>query len=101
MAPNPMRDRALGLCRRSAMTAAAAIAGMLFAGAASAGTGRLLSNWMSYAPAIGGGTSIAVWGGSRLQPDYYEFWQGRPNRLHDRLCYEKTGGVWTLQRLMP
>ena len=41
------------------------------------------------------------WGGFRLQPDYYEFWQGRPNRLHDRLRYEKADGVWTLQRLMP
>lgn len=30
------------------------------------------------------------WGGYRLQPDYYEFWQGRPNRLHDRLSYEKS-----------
>ena len=41
------------------------------------------------------------WGGYRLQPDHYEFWQGRPNRLHDRLSYEKVDGVWTLQRLMP
>jgi len=41
------------------------------------------------------------WGGYRLQPDHYEFWQGRPNRLHDRLSYEKVEGVWTLQRLMP
>ena len=41
------------------------------------------------------------WGGYRLQPDYYEFWQGRPNRLHDRLTYEKTDGFWKLQRLMP
>lgn len=41
------------------------------------------------------------WGGYRLQPDYYEFWQGRPNRLHDRLCYTQTEGAWTLQRLMP
>lgn len=43
----------------------------------------------------------AFWGGYRLEPDYYEFWQGRPNRLHDRLCYEKIEGVWKLQRLMP
>lgn len=41
------------------------------------------------------------WGGYRIEPDYYEFWQGRPNRLHDRLSYEKTNGAWTLQRLMP
>ncbi|WP_312050754.1 pyridoxamine 5'-phosphate oxidase [Acinetobacter schindleri] len=41
------------------------------------------------------------WGGYRLQPDYYEFWQGRPNRLHDRLSYTKNDDAWTLQRLMP
>ena len=40
-------------------------------------------------------------GGYRLVPDYYEFWQGRPNRLHDRLSYERIDGLWTLQRLMP
>ena len=41
------------------------------------------------------------WGGYRLQPEYYEFWQGRPNRLHDRLTYERVNGFWKLQRLMP
>ena len=41
------------------------------------------------------------WGGYRLTPDYYEFWQGRPNRLHDRLSYERIGSIWKLQRLMP
>ena len=41
------------------------------------------------------------WGGYRLQPSYYEFWQGRPNRLHDRLSYELSDGAWQLQRLMP
>ena len=41
------------------------------------------------------------WGGYRLEADYYEFWQGRPNRLHDRLSYEKHNGLWILQRLMP
>lgn len=41
------------------------------------------------------------WGGYRLEPDYYEFWQGRPNRLHDRLSYALEDGRWTLQRLMP
>lgn len=43
----------------------------------------------------------AFWGGYRLQAEYYEFWQGRPNRLHDRLNYEKIDGQWTLKRLMP
>lgn len=41
------------------------------------------------------------WGGYRIEPDYYEFWQGRPNRLHDRLSYEKIDGAWILHRLMP
>lgn len=41
------------------------------------------------------------WGGYRLVPDYYEFWQGRPNRLHDRICYQKQGEDWLIQRLMP
>ncbi|MDY6468260.1 pyridoxamine 5'-phosphate oxidase [Acinetobacter faecalis] len=41
------------------------------------------------------------WGGYRLEPDYYEFWQGRPNRLHDRITYERIDGVWKIQRLMP
>ncbi len=41
------------------------------------------------------------WGGYRLDADYYEFWQGRPNRLHDRLSYEKRNGLWIIQRLMP
>lgn len=41
------------------------------------------------------------WGGYRLEADYYEFWQGRPNRLHDRLSYQKSDGVWAIQRLMP
>ncbi len=42
------------------------------------------------------------WGGFCLQPTYFEFWQGRPNRLHDRLCYRqnKPDG-WLIQRLSP
>lgn len=41
------------------------------------------------------------WGGYRLLPDSVEFWQGRPNRLHDRLKYIKTGEGWKLVRLSP
>ncbi|HYT86878.1 MAG TPA: pyridoxamine 5'-phosphate oxidase [Burkholderiales bacterium] len=41
------------------------------------------------------------WGGYRLAPDRFEFWQGRRDRLHDRLCYRKSGGVWKIERLAP
>lgn len=42
------------------------------------------------------------WGGYRLVPDYFEFWQGRRSRLHDRICYRlQPDGRWTRQRLSP
>ncbi len=41
------------------------------------------------------------WGGYRLVPDYFEFWQGRENRLHDRIVYRKTGSDWKISRLAP
>ena len=42
------------------------------------------------------------WGGYRLVPDAWEFWQGRPSRLHDRLVYRlQADGVWMRQRLAP
>ena len=43
----------------------------------------------------------AFWGGYRLVPDAFEFWQGRPNRMHDRLRYRLNDGVWVIERLMP
>jgi pyridoxamine 5'-phosphate oxidase len=42
-----------------------------------------------------------TWGGYRLVPDYWEFWQGRPSRLHDRLSYRLQAGQWQLARLAP
>jgi len=41
------------------------------------------------------------WGGFRLQPNYFEFWQGRSNRLHDRFSFKKTGSSWQRSRLFP
>ncbi len=41
------------------------------------------------------------WGGYRLVPNVFEFWQGRASRLHDRLCYHLTGPVWDIMRLAP
>jgi pyridoxamine 5'-phosphate oxidase len=41
------------------------------------------------------------WGGFRLLPDEYEFWQHRENRLHDRLRYRPTAQGWLIERLAP
>lgn len=41
------------------------------------------------------------WGGYRLVPERFEFWQGRKDRLHDRLCYRKAEGAWKIERLAP
>src|SRR5882724_2231340 len=41
------------------------------------------------------------WGGFRLEPDTYEFWQGRKSRLHDRLRYRLQGDSWVRERLAP
>ncbi len=41
------------------------------------------------------------WGGFRLVPDQWEFWQGRKSRLHDRLRYRQESGAWLRERLAP
>ncbi|MFD2999053.1 pyridoxamine 5'-phosphate oxidase [Pontibacter toksunensis] len=41
------------------------------------------------------------WGGYQLQPERFEFWQGRPNRLHDRIVYEQQQDSWKIKRLAP
>ncbi len=41
------------------------------------------------------------WGGYRLQPEQWEFWQGRKSRLHDRLRYRLQQGLWVRERLAP
>jgi pyridoxamine 5'-phosphate oxidase len=43
----------------------------------------------------------ATWGGFRLTPETYEFWQHRANRLHDRLRYSRDGAGWKIDRLAP
>lgn len=41
------------------------------------------------------------WGGYVLKPNWFEFWQGRPCRLHDRICYELSSQTWIRRRLSP
>lgn len=43
----------------------------------------------------------AHWGGYLIRPNYFEFWQGRPNRLHDRLCYKLSESTWKISRMAP
>jgi pyridoxamine 5'-phosphate oxidase len=50
------------------------------------------------------GKSVArppFWGGFRIVPHRIEFWYGRPDRLHDRIRYEKEGDTWRIDRLYP
>ncbi len=41
------------------------------------------------------------WGGYIIKANYYEFWQGRKNRLHDRIAFTAEGGNWKIERLAP
>jgi pyridoxamine 5'-phosphate oxidase len=50
------------------------------------------------------GTQVPMpefWGGYRIVPEMVEFWQGRSNRMHDRLRYRLDGGQWLIERLAP
>ena len=50
------------------------------------------------------GTEVPMpefWGGYRVIPEVFEFWQGHANRLHDRLRYRRDGGRWVIERLAP
>ena len=41
------------------------------------------------------------WGGYIIKPNYYEFWQGRAKRLHDRITYKKQNDSWQIKRVNP
>jgi pyridoxamine 5'-phosphate oxidase len=43
----------------------------------------------------------SFWGGFRLTPVRIEFWYGRPDRLHDRVVYDRDGSAWRIERLYP
>ena len=75
------------------------------AGAAASRQSRPLANRATLEQAVAAlGDDVARpewWGGYRVRPERYEFWQHRENRLHDRFLYERDGSAWSIQRLYP
>ncbi|MCF8367836.1 MAG: pyridoxamine 5'-phosphate oxidase [Bacteroidales bacterium] len=63
----------------------------------------LEEKWVKYLKEVGetGVKRPDNWGAFRLIPERIEFWQGRPNRLHDRILYSLEDNVWQISRLAP
>ena len=57
--------------------------------------------WDEHSKVHSSGKRPSYWGGYRLKPVRMEFWQGRKNRLHDRILYSKTKSGWSVNRLAP
>jgi pyridoxamine 5'-phosphate oxidase len=65
---------------------------------------ELESEWRRLAERWPEGTAVPLpdhWGGFRVVPSTVELWQGRRDRLHDRLRYRREDGGWVLERLAP
>ena len=62
---------------------------------------ELERRWEEAAASPDAGTRPANWGGLRLTPESFEVWQGRPNRLHDRIRFRAADGGWERDRLAP
>ena len=65
---------------------------------------RVLEETLAELAARYEGTDVPVpdnWGGFRLAPETYEFWQHREDRFHDRLVYQRSGDGWRIERLAP
>ena len=63
-----------------------------------------LEEWVAELAARYEGEELPIsdgWGGFRVTPESYEFWQHREDRLHDRLVYTRRAGEWALERLAP